>query len=96
MNNIDLTRVYEGFSIEAHHLDHPDLFFKHVHSIQVGEYGIPALYTGCSCSDDHLLSCALQLYTGSGDHGLQILGVVTAGKSNTDQTVRRLTNLKGI
>ena len=96
MDNIDLTRVYEGFAIEAHHLDHLDLFLEHIHGIQVGEHGIPALYTGCSCCDDHLLSCALQLHTGSGDHGLQILGVVTAGKSNTDQAVRRLTNLKGI
>ena len=96
MNNIDLTRVNEGFTIKAHHLDHLYFFLEHIHRVQVGKYGIPALYTGCSCSDDHLLSCALQLYTGSGDHGLQILGVVTAGKSDTDQTVRRLTNLKGI
>ena len=89
----DLTGVDDGLAIEAHQVDVLDVLAEAVHVLRVGEDGVEALHACCAGCNDHLLTGAHQLNAGAGDVGLQILGVVTTGKCDTDQTVRRLADL---
>ena len=70
MNNSDLTGIYKRFAVKAHHLDHLGFLLETFHVVQIGKYGIPALYACSSGSHNHMLSGSHQLHTGSGNLGL--------------------------
>ena len=85
MDNIDLTRVYEGFAIEAIIIliiltssSNTSMASGLVNTVS------PVLYTGCFCCDDHACLAPCSSTPVPGDlRFVRSPSVVTAGKSNT-------------
>ena len=61
------------------------IFAETFHIIEVGVHRVKALYAGCTGSDDHVLTCTHQFHACSGNGSLQVLRIVAAGQSNTEQ-----------
>ena len=88
MHNGNLARVDDGFAVKAHQMNGLDILAEALHVIKVRVHGVKALHTGSTGGDDHVLACAHQFNAGARDVGLQILGVVAAGKCDAEQTLR--------
>ena len=96
MDNGDLTRIDDGFAIEAHQVDVLHVLAEAIHIFQVGVDGVEALHTRRAGGNDHLLAGTHQLDAGAGDVGLQVLGVVAAGQSDAEQALITLADLQGV
>ena len=92
MYNTDLSWIDNRFPIKSHQVNRIDIFSKTIFIFQICINGIKTLHTGCPRSDDKLLSCSHQFYSGSRNVGMQIFRVIPTGQRDTKQPFRSLAN----
>ena len=96
MHDRNLSGIDDTLAVKSHGVNGLNILAEAIHVVQIRVYSVKALLACSSCRNDHVLACAHELDTGTGDRGLQILGVVTAGKRDTEQTRGSLADRKSV